>query len=86
MFYLNLVSGVDVVVQVREWVWGRLSNGPSYLPGVQVLSCGLAGAFGVDIRRAKHDEGGEVVEFVIDDVVRWAYGAAQGFSWGFYMS
>ena len=70
LFYLNSVGGVDVLVQVREWVWSRLSNGPSYLPGVQVLSYGLAGAFGVDVRRAKYDEGGEVVEFVIDDVVR----------------
>ena len=79
LFYLNSVSGVDVVVQVREWVWGRLSNGPSYLSGVQVLSYGLAGAFGVDVHRAQHDEGGKVVEFIIDDVVRWAYGGRPGF-------
>ena len=51
-----------------------------------MLSYGLAGAFGVDVRRSLHDERGEIVEFVIDDVVRWAYGAAQGFSWDFYMS
>ena len=51
-----------------------------------MLSYGLAGAFGVDVRRAHHDEGVEVVEFIIDDVVRWAYGAAQGFSWDFNMS
>ena len=66
-------------------MWGRLSNEPSYLPGVQVLSYGLASAFGVDVRRVKHGEGGEVVEFVINDVVRWSYGAAQGSSWDFYM-
>ena len=51
-----------------------------------MLSYGLAGAFGVDVRCVKHGEGGEVVEFVINDVVRWTYGAAQGFSWDFYMS
>ena len=86
LFYLNSASGVDVVAQVRYWVWGRLSNGPSYLPGVRVLSYGLAGAFGVNVRCVRHSEGGEVVEFMIDDVVRWSYGASQGFSWDFYMS
>ena len=51
-----------------------------------MLRYGLAGTFDVDVRRVQHGEGGKVVEFVINDVVRWSYGAAQGFSWNFYMS
>ena len=86
MFYLHSAIGVDVVAQVCYWVWGRLSNGPSYLSGVRVLSYGLAGAFGVDVRRVLCSEGGEVVEFMIDDEVRWSYGTPQGFSWEFYMA
>ena len=50
LFYLSSADGGDVtVVQVCDWVWGRLSRGPSCLPRLRALSSGVGGAFGVDV-------------------------------------
>ena len=51
-----------------------------------MLSSGVAGAFGVAVCRVQHDEEGEIVQFVVNDKVKWSFGSAQGISWEFYMA
>ena len=53
---------------------------------MRVLSSGVAGESGVTVYRVQYDEEGEVVQFVVDDEVKWSFGSSQGISWEFYMA